>query len=76
MTMLETFSGMPTRTDWREMFRRLLHRYSAYREKRRALAELRSLDPGILKDMGVDRSEAASIVFGGGGERRRAREAG
>jgi uncharacterized protein YjiS (DUF1127 family) len=42
-----------------------------YRKKRRALAELRSLDPRTLKDMGIDRSEVISIVYGDANGRRR-----
>jgi uncharacterized protein YjiS (DUF1127 family) len=71
MTMLQVISGESTQASWTETVKRLLHRYSEYRKKRRAFAELRSLDPRTLKDMGVDRSEAASIVYGGTRGRRR-----
>jgi uncharacterized protein YjiS (DUF1127 family) len=47
------------------------HRYLEHRNKRRALAELRSLDPRTLKDMGIDRSEVTSIAYGNLEGRRR-----
>ena len=40
-------------------------------ERRRAAAELRSIDPRILKDMAIDRSEIDSIVQGDQRDRRR-----
>src|SRR5262245_24430415 len=69
MTVLQAYSG--AETAWTATIRRLLHRYLEYRKKRRALAELRSLDPRILKDMAIDRSEVTSIVYGDPNGRRR-----
>jgi uncharacterized protein YjiS (DUF1127 family) len=50
--------------------KRLLH-YWENRQKRRALAQLRSLNPRILRDIGIDRSELTSIVYGDSKGRRR-----
>jgi uncharacterized protein YjiS (DUF1127 family) len=58
-------------TVWKATIEPLLARYLERRKKRRALAELRSLDPRTLKDMGIDRSEVTSIVYGNANERRR-----
>jgi len=69
MTVLQAYSG--AETAWTATIRRLLHRYLEHRNKRRALAELRSLDPRILKDMAIDRSEVTSIVYGDPKGRRR-----
>ncbi len=69
MTVLQVYSAAePVRTG---TIKRLLHRYLEHRNKRRALAELRSLDPRILKDIAIDRSEVASIVYGDPKGRRR-----
>jgi uncharacterized protein YjiS (DUF1127 family) len=56
-------------TVWTATIKPLLTRYLEHRNKRRALAE--SLDPGILKDMAIDRSEVTSIVYGDPKGRRR-----
>jgi len=56
---------------WKTKIEPFLVRYLEYRKKRRALAELRSLDPRILKDMAIDRSEVTSIVYGDPNGRRR-----
>jgi uncharacterized protein YjiS (DUF1127 family) len=58
-------------TVWTATIKPLLTRYLEHRNKRRALAELTSLDPGILKDMAIDRSEVTSIVYGDPKGRRR-----
>jgi uncharacterized protein YjiS (DUF1127 family) len=58
-------------TVWTATIKPLLTRYLEHRRKRRALAELRSVDPGTLKDMGIDRSELTSIVYGDPKGRRR-----
>lgn len=49
----------------------LYARYRAYRKQRRRIAELRAVDPRILRDMAIDRSEVTSIVRTGGTGRRR-----
>jgi uncharacterized protein YjiS (DUF1127 family) len=71
MTALEAYSGAQVRAVWTATIERLLHRYSEYRKKRRALAELKSVDPRILKDIGIDRSEVTSLVYGNPEGRRR-----
>src|SRR5262245_55163967 len=58
-------------TAWTATIKPLLTRYLEHRKKRRALAELRSVDPRTLKDMGIDRSEVTSIVYGLQNGRRR-----
>jgi len=58
-------------TVWTATIKPLLTRYLEHRRKRRALAELRSVDARTLKDMGIDRSEATSIVYGNPNGRRR-----
>jgi uncharacterized protein YjiS (DUF1127 family) len=49
----------------------LLGRYAAFRQRRSAAAELRSVDPRILKDMAIDRSEIDSIVYCKESDRKR-----
>jgi uncharacterized protein YjiS (DUF1127 family) len=56
---------------WTAAIEPLLTRYLDHRKKRRALAELRSVDSRTLKDMGIDRSELTSIVYGPPNGRRR-----
>ena len=51
-----------------------LRRFSAWRQKRRDLAELRSLSGAALRDLAIDRSELSSIVNAGKSERRRNRK--
>jgi uncharacterized protein YjiS (DUF1127 family) len=43
------------------------------RKRRRQIAELRSLGPGALKDLGMDRSEITSVVHGAGRDTSRIR---
>lgn len=62
MTVLQAYSG--AEPVWTGTIKRLLHRYLEHRKQRRALAELKSLDPRILRDMAIDRSEVTSIVYG------------
>jgi uncharacterized protein YjiS (DUF1127 family) len=71
MTALQAYSGPQTRAVWTATIERLLHRYSEHRKKRRVLAELKSVDPRTLKDMGIDRSEVTSLVYGNPEGRRR-----
>jgi uncharacterized protein YjiS (DUF1127 family) len=71
MTALQTYSAEETQNLWSGTIKRLLRRYLAHRNQRRALAELRSLDPRILKDMAIERSEVTSIVYGDPKGRRR-----
>jgi uncharacterized protein YjiS (DUF1127 family) len=72
MTIMEVQPRKATRTLWMTTIKPLLDRYAKYRERHRAVDELRALDPGMLKDIGIDRSEAGSIVHGNAGDRRRA----
>jgi uncharacterized protein YjiS (DUF1127 family) len=71
MTALQAYSGPQTRAIWAATIERLLHCYSKRRKKRRALAELKSVDSRTLKDMGIDRSEVTSLVYGNPDGRRR-----
>lgn len=64
-------SNRAFQTVWTEIIKPFLTRYFEHRKKRRALAELRSVDPRTLKDMGIDRSEITSIVYGNASGRRR-----
>jgi uncharacterized protein YjiS (DUF1127 family) len=69
MTVVHGYSG--AEPVWTGMIKRLFRRYLEHRNQRRALAELKSLDPSILQDMAIDRSEITSIVYGDPKERRR-----
>ena len=69
MTVLQAYSGVEP--VWTGMIKRFFHRYLEHRKQHRALAELKSLDPKILKDMALDRSEITSIVYGDPKGRRR-----
>ena len=71
MTVMEIYPPEATRTLWIGTIKPLLRRYGEYRKRRRAAAELRSVDPRILKDMGIDRTEVGSIVYGSERGRRR-----
>jgi uncharacterized protein YjiS (DUF1127 family) len=71
MTMLQAYASTHTSAVWTTI-KWLLHRYQEHRRKRRAIAELRSVDPGILKDIGIDRTEVTSIIYGNPKGRRRA----
>jgi uncharacterized protein YjiS (DUF1127 family) len=71
MTMLQATSAVRTRAAWMAAIGQLLRRYLEHRKQRRALAQLRSVDPRILRDMGIDRSEVTSIVYGDPKGRRR-----
>jgi uncharacterized protein YjiS (DUF1127 family) len=70
MTVLQTYAGTQTLAVWTTI-KWLLHRYKEHRRRRRAIAELESVDPRILKDIGIDRTEATSIVYGNPRGRRR-----
>jgi uncharacterized protein YjiS (DUF1127 family) len=54
--------GSALQQAWRNYWRR--------RARRATLSLLRSLDDRALKDIGIDRSEIASVLCGGGEERR------
>lgn len=73
MAIIETHpSVLPRLNSWRAIIRSLLGRYAAYRAKRQALAQLRGLDAGTLKDIAIARSELSSVVLGNPDGRRRA----
>jgi uncharacterized protein YjiS (DUF1127 family) len=71
MTMLQSFAGTQTSAAWTATIKWLLQRYREHRVRRRAIAELMSVDPKILKDIGIDRTECTSIVYGDPKGRRR-----
>jgi len=71
MAMLQATSAIQPQTTWTAAIAHLLRRYLEYRKQRRALAQLNSVDPRILRDMGIDRSEVTSIVYGDPKGRRR-----
>jgi uncharacterized protein YjiS (DUF1127 family) len=56
-----------------EIFEQLVASYIERRKRRRQIAELRSLGPGALKDLGMDPSEVASVVHGAGRDTSRIR---
>jgi len=68
--MLQAYAGTQTSAAWTTI-KWLFDRYQEHRRKRRAIAQLRSVDPRILKDIGIDRSEVTSIVCGNPKGRRR-----
>jgi uncharacterized protein YjiS (DUF1127 family) len=51
-------------------------RWRAARQRRNSVLRLRSLDDRMLADIGISRSEIASIVYGGATGRRRHHEVG
>lgn len=71
MAILKIRPHRTTRAAWKTAIQSLLGRYVEHRERRRAMAELRSVDPRALKDMGIDRSEVASIIYCNDSDRRR-----
>ncbi|MFZ1197299.1 MAG: DUF1127 domain-containing protein [Pseudolabrys sp.] len=71
MTMLQGFAGTQTSAVWTTGIKWLLRRYREHRLRRRAIAELRSVDARTLKDLGIDRTELTSIVYGNPNGRRR-----
>jgi len=71
MTMLQVAPAEQTQTVLMATIKRLLRRYLENRNRRRSLAQLKSVDPRTLRDMGIDRSEVTSIVYGDPRERRR-----
>lgn len=74
MAISETESGaLPRRARSTTGIRSLLDRYAHHRKRRRALAELRGLGAGTLKDLAIDRSEIGSLVHGDPHGRRRPR---
>jgi uncharacterized protein YjiS (DUF1127 family) len=72
MSMIECSPRRPLQDAWlKTAAKALLRRYSEHRARRRALAELRKVDPKVLKDMAIDRSEIESIVYSKAAGRRR-----
>ena len=47
-------------------FEQLVASHVEWRKRRHQIAELRSLGPGVLKDLGMDCSEIVSVVHGAG----------
>ena len=56
---------------WVMQIRSWLESYIERRSKRLAVAHLKAINPRTLKDIGIDRSEASSIIHGGRQGRRR-----
>ena len=57
-----------------EWIRARIEAYRRWRERRAAVTALSALDGHLLRDIGIDRSEIVSLVYGGGGDpTRRAR---
>ena len=48
-----------------------LQRFRANAERRKALREIRCFSHRTLKDIGIDRSESLSVIYGPTEERRR-----
>jgi uncharacterized protein YjiS (DUF1127 family) len=71
MSILHAIPAERTHADWTATVKGLLRRYLEHRQRRRALAQLKSVDPRTLRDMGIDRSELTSIVYGDPRGRRR-----
>jgi uncharacterized protein YjiS (DUF1127 family) len=55
---------------WTETIKALWRVYREGRARRRAVADLRRLDPRVLRDLAIDGSEIESVVFNGRGRRR------
>jgi len=64
MTILQAIPAVPARTAWTGTVGRVLLRWLEHRQQRRVLAQLRAVHPRILRDIGIDRSELASVVYG------------
>lgn len=63
--------------DWTEaqstdggLFQRLIEAWRNSQDRRRAFAELSTLDDRMLRDIGIDRSEITSVLIDRTGERR------
>ena len=61
-------SAAPRRTG---LARRWWHAYWSWRARKATVFILRSLDQRTLNDIGIDRSEIDSLVYGSGDRRRR-----
>jgi uncharacterized protein YjiS (DUF1127 family) len=55
-----------------DVLRRWWWAYWLHRSQRATVIMLSSLDPRVLRDIGIDRSEIDSVVYGRAGERLRA----
>lgn len=53
------------------MFRSIIRRFIAWQKSDTAIMKLRSLDDGLLADMGIHRDQIRDIVHGRGVEIRR-----
>lgn len=61
-----TPSQAPARQGLAAWIRALASRYQRSLERRASVAALRSMDDHLLKDIGLDRSEIVSMVYGHG----------
>lgn len=71
MATLDTHPHPDSGAIWTTAIKGLFDRYAAVRAKRRAAAELRSLDPQTLKDLAIDPTEFDSILYSGRQDRTR-----
>ena len=72
MAIVDTLGDIQSSSSvWAARIRSWFERYAERRCKRRAVAHLRAVNPRTLKDIGIDRSEASSIIYGGRRGRRR-----
>jgi uncharacterized protein YjiS (DUF1127 family) len=65
----EFFKGDNAMTAIKNVFEGLAARFTAWRERERAYAELSSLDDHTLADLGLRRSDIPLVVFAMGRER-------
>jgi uncharacterized protein YjiS (DUF1127 family) len=76
MTIADVGAGAAGQT-WRHVvvaaFEKIIAAHTERRRRRRQIAELMSLGPRALKDIGMDPSEISSIVHGAGRDTSRIR---
>ena len=59
-----TLASALSRRSLAETWRALRERYRVHRARRTAVAVLRALDDRMLRDIGINRSEIESVVYG------------
>jgi uncharacterized protein YjiS (DUF1127 family) len=70
-SLTQATAAVLTQTAWTVSISRFALRYLEYWKQRRTLVLLNAVDPRILRDMGIDRSEVTSIIYGDAEGRRR-----